>query len=168
MLFWLYVNDSPIKHPNLLQRTEIVALFNTFNRVSESVASIARFRTLYMQQHGLPMPSTPIPSTPPSQSAYQEEDPSPIQAYIAELFKDTHAILAADPPKDKNQDGSSSSWVEFPQGLSATLKEKILSFSRHPLGTFFSRNVKKVSGNHHSNQQRSQHHTQKKAKGSSK
>lgn len=159
---------NPIKHPNLLQRTEIVALFNTFNRVSESVASIARFRTLYMQQHGLPMPSTPIPSTPPSQSAYQEEDPSPIQAYIAELFKDTHAILAADPPKDKNQDGSSSSWVEFPQGLSATLKEKILSFSRHPLGTFFSRNVKKVSGNHHSNQQRSQHHTQKKAKGSSK
>lgn len=137
MWFCLYVNDSPIKHPNLLQRTEIVALFNTLNRVSESVASIARFRTLYMEQHGLPMPSTPSPPSPPSSPAHQEEDPSPIQAYIAGLFKDTHAILATEPPKNKNQVGSSSSRFEFPQGLSATLKEKILSFSRHPLGTFF-------------------------------
>ncbi|KAG0373380.1 endoplasmic oxidoreductin-1 [Mortierella sp. AD032] len=58
---------NPIKHPNLLQRTEIVALFNTLNRVSESVASIARFRTMYMEQHGLPMPSSP--PTPPPTSA---------------------------------------------------------------------------------------------------
>ncbi|GJJ69757.1 hypothetical protein EMPS_02105 [Entomortierella parvispora] len=43
---------NPIKNPNLLQRTEIVALFNTFNRVSESVESIARFRTLYMSTLG--------------------------------------------------------------------------------------------------------------------
>ncbi|KAG0052380.1 hypothetical protein BGZ83_002674 [Gryganskiella cystojenkinii] len=40
---------NPIKHPNLLQRSEIVALFNTFNRVSESVESIARFRNMYME-----------------------------------------------------------------------------------------------------------------------
>ncbi|KAI8351243.1 endoplasmic reticulum Oxidoreductin 1-domain-containing protein [Mortierella sp. GBAus27b] len=43
---------NPIKNPNLLQRTEIVALFNAFNRLSESVESITKFRELYMQQYG--------------------------------------------------------------------------------------------------------------------
>ncbi|KAF9175051.1 hypothetical protein BGX21_009079 [Mortierella sp. AD011] len=43
---------NPIKNPNLLQRTEIVALFNTLNRFSESVDSITKFREMYMQQHG--------------------------------------------------------------------------------------------------------------------
>ncbi|KAG0285947.1 hypothetical protein BGZ96_009882 [Linnemannia gamsii] len=135
---------NPIKHPNLLQRTEIVALFNTLNRVSESVASIARFRTMYMEQHGLPMPSAPTPpsSQPPSAVtepvAHQEDHPSPIQSYIAGLFKDTHA---ADEVKDNNQPKPSSK-IEFPQGLIATFKEKILNFSRHPLGTFFGSDVR--------------------------
>ncbi|KAF9434631.1 hypothetical protein BGZ76_007688 [Entomortierella beljakovae] len=48
---------NPIKNPNLLQRTEIVALFNTLNRLSESVESITKFREMYMQRHG--PPSTP-------------------------------------------------------------------------------------------------------------
>lgn len=48
----IHCSSSPIKHPNLLQRTEIVALFNTFNRLSESVESITKFRDLYIQQHG--------------------------------------------------------------------------------------------------------------------
>ncbi|KAF8976086.1 hypothetical protein BGZ46_008585 [Entomortierella lignicola] len=43
---------NPIKNPNLLQRTEIVALFNTLNRFSESVDSITKFREMYMQEHG--------------------------------------------------------------------------------------------------------------------
>ncbi|KAF8931254.1 hypothetical protein BGZ47_000159 [Haplosporangium gracile] len=173
---------NPIKHPNLLQRTEIVALFNTLHRMSESVASIARFRTMYMEQHGLPMSSIPTPPSSPSPpspqspapevggSAAHQEDPSPIQAYIAGLFKVTHAILAAKEPKDKRQERtSSSSRVEFPQGLSATLKEKILNFSRHPLGTFFGIEKKTFNGDrsrqltHHGQQ-----HTQKKVKGSSK
>ncbi|KAG0035925.1 hypothetical protein BGZ82_004932 [Podila clonocystis] len=47
---------NPINHPNLLQRTEIVALFNTLNRLSESVESIGRFRNLYMQQSGKAYP----------------------------------------------------------------------------------------------------------------
>ncbi|KAG0083158.1 hypothetical protein BGZ92_011029 [Podila epicladia] len=47
---------NPINHPNLLQRTEIVALFNTLNRLSESVESIGRFRNLYMQEYGKAYP----------------------------------------------------------------------------------------------------------------
>lgn len=38
---------DPIQNPNLFERGEIVALFNTFNRLSESVQSIKTFRDLY-------------------------------------------------------------------------------------------------------------------------
>ncbi|KAK9712821.1 endoplasmic oxidoreductin-1 [Basidiobolus ranarum] len=37
-------------NPNLLQRSEIVALLNTFNRFSESISSIQRFRKMYLDQ----------------------------------------------------------------------------------------------------------------------
>ncbi|ORY08253.1 endoplasmic reticulum oxidoreductin 1 [Basidiobolus meristosporus CBS 931.73] len=37
-------------NPNLLQRSEIVALFNTFNRFSESISSIQRFRRMYFEK----------------------------------------------------------------------------------------------------------------------
>lgn len=38
---------SPIKNPDLFERGEIVALFNTFNRFSESVEAIKTFRAMY-------------------------------------------------------------------------------------------------------------------------
>ncbi|CAG8736795.1 4377_t:CDS:10, partial [Acaulospora morrowiae] len=41
---------NPKVHPNLLTRTEIVALFNTFNRFSESLQAIERFRQMYQQR----------------------------------------------------------------------------------------------------------------------
>ncbi|OZJ05916.1 hypothetical protein BZG36_01194 [Bifiguratus adelaidae] len=45
----------------LLERNEIVALFNTFNRFSESLNGIARFRDMYQQQNRNTLP----PLTPP-------------------------------------------------------------------------------------------------------
>ncbi|CAG8487719.1 7759_t:CDS:10 [Ambispora gerdemannii] len=41
---------NPSSNPNLLTRTEIVALFNTFNRFSESIIAIKRFRKLYHER----------------------------------------------------------------------------------------------------------------------
>lgn len=41
---------SPIENPDLFERSEIVALFNTFNRLSESLHAIQKFRTIYMKQ----------------------------------------------------------------------------------------------------------------------
>lgn len=38
---------SPIRNPDLFERGEIVALFNTFNRFSESVEAIKTFRAMY-------------------------------------------------------------------------------------------------------------------------
>lgn len=38
---------SPVKNPDLFERGEIVALFNTFNRFSESVHAIKVFRKMY-------------------------------------------------------------------------------------------------------------------------
>ncbi|KAF9413459.1 hypothetical protein BGZ94_000722 [Podila epigama] len=61
---------NPIKHPNLLQRTEIVALINTLNRLSESVESIGRFRHLYMEQYRATHPNYNIPK---QDSATNEE-----------------------------------------------------------------------------------------------
>ncbi|KAF9967203.1 hypothetical protein BGZ70_010420 [Mortierella alpina] len=61
---------NPVKNPNLLQRTEIVALFNTLNRFSESVESIGRFRTLYMEQH---RPSTPLAPKQQHQQKQQQQ-----------------------------------------------------------------------------------------------
>ncbi|KAF9900158.1 hypothetical protein EC991_007819 [Linnemannia zychae] len=182
---------NPIKHPNLLQRTEIVALFNTLNRVSESVASIAHFRTMYMEQHGLSMPSSPpsSPSTPPVKGTKveaelaQQEDLSTIQSYISALFKDTHAILTERHTEQESntEDASSSSsstlppsQVEFPQGFSAiALKEKLLNLSRHPFGNLFAGEKKLSSDQHkqHNHQQHKNHNTQKKSsyyQGSSK
>ncbi|RIA91737.1 hypothetical protein C1645_692420 [Glomus cerebriforme] len=44
---------NPKVNPNLLTRTEIVALFNTFNRFSESLVAIERFRRMYQESiHG--------------------------------------------------------------------------------------------------------------------
>ncbi|GBC00107.1 hypothetical protein RclHR1_03750006 [Rhizophagus clarus] len=40
---------NPKVNPNLLTRTEIVALFNTLNRVSESLSAIERFRHMYQE-----------------------------------------------------------------------------------------------------------------------
>ncbi|RUO95378.1 endoplasmic reticulum Oxidoreductin 1-domain-containing protein, partial [Jimgerdemannia flammicorona] len=41
---------SPKTNPHLLQRTEIVALFNTLNRFSESIRAIGRFREMYQNK----------------------------------------------------------------------------------------------------------------------
>lgn len=52
---------SPLRNPGLLQRTEIVALFNTLNRFTESLHAIERFRELYYER-----------SHPASQVMFQE------------------------------------------------------------------------------------------------
>jgi hypothetical protein len=40
-------HSSPKRNPNLLQRSEIVALINTLHRISESLQSVEVFRKLY-------------------------------------------------------------------------------------------------------------------------
>lgn len=40
-------SSSPKRNPNLLQRSEIVALINTLHRISESLQSVEVFRKLY-------------------------------------------------------------------------------------------------------------------------
>lgn len=42
-----YTDPSPKLNPDLLQRSEVVALFNTLHRVSESLASVEDFRKIY-------------------------------------------------------------------------------------------------------------------------
>ncbi|CAG8490353.1 6447_t:CDS:10 [Acaulospora colombiana] len=57
---------NPKVHPNLLTRTEIVALFNTFNRFSESLKAIERFRLMYQQRiNDLKVDELQIVETPP-------------------------------------------------------------------------------------------------------
>lgn len=46
----LNVFFSPITNPDLFERGEIVALFNTFNRFSESVHGIKSFRNMYIDK----------------------------------------------------------------------------------------------------------------------
>ncbi|KAL0076040.1 endoplasmic reticulum Oxidoreductin 1-domain-containing protein [Phycomyces blakesleeanus] len=41
---------NPKRTPQLLQRSEIVAMFNTLNRLSESLRAIQRFRKMYLDQ----------------------------------------------------------------------------------------------------------------------
>ncbi|RUS18101.1 hypothetical protein BC937DRAFT_89148 [Endogone sp. FLAS-F59071] len=41
---------NPKTNPSLLQRTEIVAFFNTLNRFSESIRAIGRFREMYQEK----------------------------------------------------------------------------------------------------------------------
>ncbi|KAI9246273.1 endoplasmic reticulum Oxidoreductin 1-domain-containing protein [Phascolomyces articulosus] len=43
-------NLNPKRNPGLLERSEIVALFNTLNRLSESLQSIKKFRQLYHER----------------------------------------------------------------------------------------------------------------------
>ncbi|KAI7875420.1 endoplasmic oxidoreductin [Lichtheimia hyalospora FSU 10163] len=51
-ILFSYEEDSldPLRNPGLLQRTEIVALFNTLNRFTESLHAIERFRELYQER----------------------------------------------------------------------------------------------------------------------
>ncbi|KAG0369848.1 hypothetical protein BGZ54_008676 [Gamsiella multidivaricata] len=62
---------NPTKNPNLLQRTEIVALFNTFNRLSESVESIVRFREMFMEDYQ----SQRKASTAPAPTSERQQHP---------------------------------------------------------------------------------------------
>ncbi|KAI9478755.1 MAG: endoplasmic reticulum oxidoreductin 1 [Benjaminiella poitrasii] len=41
---------DPVKNPDLFERGEIVALFNTFNRFSESIHAIKTFRKMYIDK----------------------------------------------------------------------------------------------------------------------
>ncbi|KAI9477099.1 endoplasmic reticulum oxidoreductin 1, partial [Zychaea mexicana] len=43
-------NLNPKRNPGLLERSEIVALFNTLNRLSESLQAIKKFRQLYHER----------------------------------------------------------------------------------------------------------------------
>ena len=42
-------DDSPKINPDLLQRSEVVALFNTLHRVTESLAAVDEFRKMYAE-----------------------------------------------------------------------------------------------------------------------
>lgn len=48
--FWISFKENP----TLFERSEIVALFNTFNRLSESLHAIQKFRELYVQDQKAP------------------------------------------------------------------------------------------------------------------
>lgn len=41
------LTPSPKKNPDLLQRSEVVTLFNTLHRVAESLDAVQTFRTMY-------------------------------------------------------------------------------------------------------------------------
>lgn len=43
------ITSSPKTNPNLLQRSEIVALMNTLHRISESLHAVETFRRLYAE-----------------------------------------------------------------------------------------------------------------------
>ena len=43
----LQLTTSPKVNPDLLQRSEVVALFNTLHRTSESLAAVEHFRQMY-------------------------------------------------------------------------------------------------------------------------
>ncbi|KAF9321134.1 hypothetical protein BG003_003327 [Podila horticola] len=105
---------NPINHPNLLQRTEIVALFNTLNRLSESVESIGRFRNLYMQQYGKAYPlhvpkkghvSTPRDIMEETDKVEQEQGqkPSGIRSYFSSV------LTASTGPRTGTKSSSSAS-----------------------------------------------------------
>lgn len=48
------------REPNTLQRSEVVALFNTFHRISESINNIEVFRELYEERKGQEVIADPI------------------------------------------------------------------------------------------------------------
>lgn len=48
------------REPNTLQRSEVVALFNTFHRISESINNIEVFRELYEERKRQEVITDPI------------------------------------------------------------------------------------------------------------
>ena len=70
--------SSPKVNPDLLQRSEVVALFNTLHRVSESLAAVEDFRKMYAkaqvdeveaahkrQERAVSKSLQPLPLSPP-------------------------------------------------------------------------------------------------------
>jgi hypothetical protein len=51
--FRLLTMFSPKVNPDLLQRSEVVALFNTLHRTSESLAAVQHFRQMYADTQAL-------------------------------------------------------------------------------------------------------------------
>ncbi|KAI8987632.1 endoplasmic reticulum Oxidoreductin 1-domain-containing protein [Mycotypha africana] len=51
---------DPVTNPDLFERNEIVALFNTFNRFSESIHSIKTFRKMYIDKNNAPEAVKPV------------------------------------------------------------------------------------------------------------
>ena len=46
----IHTNGSPKINPDLLQRSEVVALFNVLLRISESLSAVEDFRRMYAEQ----------------------------------------------------------------------------------------------------------------------
>ncbi|KAF9974195.1 hypothetical protein BGZ73_002448 [Actinomortierella ambigua] len=102
-----FFSSSPVNHPDLLQRTEIVALFNTLNRFSESIESITRFRKLYLEQYGYAEPAywTHTPPTVSTESASElaedrnSDENKEVEDALAVLRENAQSDDDAEPPK---------------------------------------------------------------------
>ncbi|CAG8460546.1 1250_t:CDS:10 [Paraglomus brasilianum] len=82
---------NPKVNPNLLTRTEIVALFNAFNRFSESLKIVKEFRELYKRvnvnsQKSVPPPPQPVSSPKLATSANASQDPSSDNQFVINLI----------------------------------------------------------------------------------
>ncbi|KAG0325913.1 hypothetical protein BG004_003072 [Podila humilis] len=138
---------NPIKHPNLLQRTEIVALFNTLNRLSESVESIGRFRNLYLQQHGIPFPVQPPQherhhrehSLRSESNAVSEEQQPPVVSAVPvpKMGKEEHGKTAAGGQEEQQQVSEENTPVSSSSPSASTAS---------PLADFSSTSTKTATG----------------------
>ncbi|KAF9360344.1 hypothetical protein BGX34_007834 [Mortierella sp. NVP85] len=137
---------NPIKHPNLLQRTEIVALFNTFNRLSESVQSITKFRELYMQQYGshwTAAAATPVPSE--FQQQHQEDvsdketpvDSPKVQSFIASVLGECPGCRHPTKWLPLNAKMALRGAREWVLAKSLVVRDLILDAYHHPVFLFY-------------------------------
>ncbi|KAF9157378.1 hypothetical protein DFQ26_008791, partial [Actinomortierella ambigua] len=92
-------SSGSANHPVLLQRTEIVALFNTLNRFSESIESIARFRKLYLEEYGYREPAYWTHTPPPTSSTESEAEQAEANM-IEELLEDERYTVVPPPPME--------------------------------------------------------------------
>ncbi|KAG9096668.1 hypothetical protein FRC06_008438 [Ceratobasidium sp. 370] len=68
---------DPRINPNLLQRTEVVALINTLHRFSESLHAVQRFQDMWEHEYGTPAKS--VPSAPKQSTSTMLPRSAPVE-----------------------------------------------------------------------------------------
>ena len=137
LLFSTDSTSPPTSPPLLISRGELVSFVNVLHRLSESLAAIERFRTLWKQRDAVATPNLFPPSIAERSSSVAEPVPQshPPQSAFNSLLPKNPRVGGIGKPSDEEPEKSTPHRSPVPR-TSATLGSQGLDEARERAGVF--------------------------------